>query len=79
MPVRMCAGCRKRAEKADLIRIVISPDGAAADFKAILPGRGAYVCRGAACLEAALKNGGLNRGLKKNNIAAVSGLEDEKE
>lgn len=61
-PLRMCAGCRARATKKELIRIVRTPDGQViADAKAKAPGRGAYLCRKTACLEKARKSRALER------------------
>ncbi|MCD8088139.1 MAG: YlxR family protein [Oscillospiraceae bacterium] len=61
-PLRMCAACRTRAAKKELIRIVRTPDGQIiADAKAKAPGRGAYLCRNTACLEKARKNHALER------------------
>ncbi|MCD7845951.1 MAG: YlxR family protein [Oscillospiraceae bacterium] len=60
--LRMCAGCRARATKKELIRIVRTPDGQViADAKAKAPGRGAYLCRKTACLEKARKSRALER------------------
>ena len=61
-PVRMCAGCRAHAPKKELIRIVRTPDGRiVADAGGKTPGRGAYICRKASCLEKARKSRALER------------------
>ncbi len=61
-PVRMCVGCRAHAPKKELIRIVRTPDGQiVADAKGKTPGRGAYICRKAECLQKARKNRALER------------------
>ena len=61
-PVRMCVGCRARAPKKELIRIVRTPDGQiVADAKGKTSGRGAYICRKAECLQKARKNRALER------------------
>lgn len=67
MPVRTCVGCRKRAEKTELVRIVATPGGPKEDPKAVEPGRGAYVCPGGECMAAAVKKGSLARALKRKN------------
>ena len=60
--VRMCVGCRAHAPKKELIRIVRTPDGAiVADARGKAPGRGAYICRKAACLDKARKSRALER------------------
>ncbi len=50
---RTCLGCRRQRPRAELIRIVRSPDGAGCfDLEGRLPGRGAWVCPTPACLDA---------------------------
>lgn len=52
-PGRTCLGCRRQRPRAELIRIVRSPDGAGRfDLEGRLPGRGAWVCPSPACLDA---------------------------
>jgi predicted RNA-binding protein YlxR (DUF448 family) len=52
VPVRTCAACRRKGEKSVLLRWVVGADGCAApDVRAVLPGRGAYVCRADECLD----------------------------
>ena len=64
-PVRMCAGCRERAPKKELIRIVRTPAGEiVADATGKTPGRGAYICRKASCLARARKSRALERMLE---------------
>ena len=66
-PLRTCIGCREQKEKKELIRIVRGADGnVSVDVTGKLNGRGAYICRNRQCLEAALKNHGLERSLKKS-------------
>ena len=61
-PIRMCAGCRQRAAKKELIRIVRTPDGdLILDARDKAPGRGAYICRKAECLRKAQKSKSLER------------------
>lgn len=56
IPMRMCVGCREMKPKRELIRVVRSPEGAVSmDTTGKKPGRGAYLCRDAACLARALK------------------------
>ncbi|HEX2424594.1 MAG TPA: YlxR family protein [Actinomycetota bacterium] len=64
-PVRTCVGCRRRAEKAALLRVVLGPDGLfAADPTGRAPGRGAYVHPEAGCIDAAVRRGALARALR---------------
>ncbi|HEU4370028.1 MAG TPA: YlxR family protein [Methylomirabilota bacterium] len=60
VPTRTCLGCRQRRPKHALVRLVRRADGVVAvDGGAALPGRGAYVCAAAGCVERALKTGRL--------------------
>lgn len=60
-PERTCVGCRARSSKGDLVRIVASPTGPRVRSDG---GRGAYVHRSGACIEAALARGTLARALR---------------
>ena len=51
-PQRTCVACRQRRPQAELLRLVLAPEGWRADPRRRLPGRGAYVCRLAACFAA---------------------------
>ena len=65
IPMRMCVGCREMKDKRELIRIVRTPEGAAAlDPTGKLSGRGAYVCRQAECLKRSIKQRQLERQLE---------------
>lgn len=56
IPQRMCVGCRQMMPKKDLIRVVKSPDGViSVDDRGKMPGRGAYICHNADCLNKAYK------------------------
>ena len=56
IPMRQCVGCREMKPKKELIRVVRAPEGEIAlDFKGKAPGRGAYLCPDAACLQKARK------------------------
>lgn len=55
-PMRMCTGCREMHPKAELIRVVKTPEGEIRlDATGRLNGRGAYICRNAECLSKAEK------------------------
>ena len=61
-PIRMCAGCRERAPKRELIRIVRTPAGAViVDAREKESGRGVYLCKKAECFQKARKNRALER------------------
>ncbi|MBQ3573380.1 MAG: YlxR family protein [Clostridia bacterium] len=56
LPQRMCAVCRERHDKAELLRIVKSADGKiSVDYSGKLQGRGMYVCKNAECIKNAAK------------------------
>ena len=62
IPMRRCVGCRVSRPKRELIRVVCSAEGRVElDTTGRLPGRGAYVCPSAACLEKAIKSRALER------------------
>ncbi len=66
VPERTCVGCRGRAPKASLVRVVRWPDGrVGADPGGKAPGRGAYVHADPACLGLALKRGAFARALRR--------------
>jgi predicted RNA-binding protein YlxR (DUF448 family) len=63
-PQRSCVGCRERARKADLLRIVRSSEGARIDRIGSASGRGAYVHRDQACADAVVRGGALANALR---------------
>jgi predicted RNA-binding protein YlxR (DUF448 family) len=65
VPTRTCVACRTSRPKRELVRIVRTPDGTVvADETGKVAGRGAYVCRTAACLTIANTRGALSRALE---------------
>jgi predicted RNA-binding protein YlxR (DUF448 family) len=65
MPQRTCVACRTVGGKRGLLRVVRTPEGRVAlDATGRLPGRGAYLCREAACLAAAVKGNQIEHTLK---------------
>ncbi len=79
-PIRMCVACRRRRPKQELVRLVRTvqrPDGPACDTivdrRGRLPGRGAYVCPEAGCLDASTRRGGasVRRALRGGDPDAV--------
>ncbi|MYU53324.1 MULTISPECIES: DUF448 domain-containing protein [Streptomyces] len=54
-PERTCVGCRERAAKSDLLRIVMIEGECAPDPRGTLPGRGAHVHPTPACLDLAVR------------------------
>ncbi|MGY0057999.1 YlxR family protein [Streptomyces sp. LZ34] len=54
-PERTCVGCRERAAKDDLLRIVTAEGVCVPDRRGTLPGRGAYVHPARVCLDLAVR------------------------
>jgi predicted RNA-binding protein YlxR (DUF448 family) len=56
-PVRRCTGCGEHFPKNALIRVVRTPAGEVLlDLTGKSSGRGAYICKSAACLKKARKS-----------------------
>ena len=65
IPMRMCVSCRTRKAKKELIRVVVDSEGTVSvDLTGKKAGRGAYICRSKACMEAAVKANRLERGIR---------------
>jgi predicted RNA-binding protein YlxR (DUF448 family) len=77
VPRRRCVGCGRIAPKSELMRLVAVREGsdrtklAVYDAAGTMPGRGAYLCRGARpgqpagdCLALAIRRGGVGRTLR---------------
>ncbi|TXH44974.1 MAG: YlxR family protein [Actinobacteria bacterium] len=73
-PVRTCIGCRRRAAKDDLLRVVRVGTELVADPRAVLPGRGAYLHRDAACLDLAVRRRAFARALGLRGEAELSAV-----
>jgi predicted RNA-binding protein YlxR (DUF448 family) len=64
-PARTCVGCRSKAEKRALIRIVRALDGTVAlDLTGRADGRGAYVHQSRMCLKEAVRRGTISKALR---------------
>ena len=65
IPMRICVGCQEPKPKKELIRIVLTPEGAVEiDKTGKKAGRGSYICANPECLEKAYKEHRLERSLK---------------
>jgi predicted RNA-binding protein YlxR (DUF448 family) len=64
LPVRTCVGCRQRAAKSSLLRLVVAGDVIVPDPGARLPGRGAYLHPSLGCFELAQRRRALARALR---------------
>ncbi|MFK4853021.1 YlxR family protein [Microbacterium sp. ZW T6_19] len=63
-PVRTCVGCRTRAPRTTLLRVVSQDDILIIDEGAVLPGRGAWLHPTRECMEAALRRRAFGRALR---------------
>lgn len=70
VPMRQCVGCREMKSKKEMLRVIKTASEDETKTEIILDttgrknGRGAYICPNSECLNAAIKNKGLERSLK---------------
>jgi predicted RNA-binding protein YlxR (DUF448 family) len=64
VPIRMCAGCRGRATKPELIRVVARDGVGVVDPTQTEPGRGVYLHPRPECLEQAVRRRSMGRLLR---------------
>ena len=65
VPERSCIGCREKAPRAQLLRLVTSADGELmVDVRATMPGRGAWIHPDSACLALAERRRAFGRALR---------------
>jgi predicted RNA-binding protein YlxR (DUF448 family) len=76
-PVRTCLGCRTRADKSELLRVVERGGVVIADSTATLPGRGAWVHPTAECIEASVKRSAFGRALRSRGTLDLSQIRAE--
>ena len=57
VPIRTCAGCRRRDEQPNLVRYVLVDGAPTRDDARRRPGRGAWLHDDEACFASALKTG----------------------
>jgi uncharacterized protein len=74
MPVRSCVGCKARAAKSSLLRLVVAGDGIVPDPHARAPGRGAYLHPSLACFELAQRRRVFSRALRVSGSPSVTAL-----
>lgn len=70
-PVRTCLGCRQRAPRASLVRVVARDGMAAVDAAARLPGRGAWVHPDSGCVENAIRRRAFGRALRVADLGTA--------
>ena len=66
-PRRTCVGCRRTADKAQLVRLVWQ-QGVVVDLRQRQPGRGAYLHPTSDCLAQAVRRRGLGRALRTSGV-----------
>ena len=63
-PVRTCVGCRARATRSALLRVVATNSSLMIDERAVLPGRGAWVHPTQKCVDTAIRRHAFVRALR---------------
>jgi predicted RNA-binding protein YlxR (DUF448 family) len=76
VPVRMCVGCRARAAKSDLLRVVVIEGVCAPDPRGRLPGRGAHLHPDPVCLDLAERRRAFPRALRVPGPLDLSALRE---
>lgn len=74
-PVRTCIGCRERAAKSELLRIVAGSGTVVPDPDGSAPGRGAHLHPTLACFELAERKRAFSRALR-HDVAGPAGQLD---
>ncbi|WP_411698323.1 YlxR family protein [Conyzicola sp.] len=64
--VRTCLGCRARADRSSLLRVVARDGVVVADPSATLPGRGAWVHPTVQCVETSMKRKAFGRAFRSS-------------
>ena len=73
---RMCAVCRKKFEKDELLRITKNKEGIISlDISKKLPGRGMYICKSKDCIFSARKRKVVERALSHSGADIYEKLE----
>jgi predicted RNA-binding protein YlxR (DUF448 family) len=75
-PVRTCVGCRVRAAKSDLLRVVVVEGACVPDQRGWLPGRGAHLHPDPVCLDLAERRRAFPRALKVPGPLDLSALRE---
>ena len=73
-PVRTCVGCRERANKSDLLRVVVVEGACVPDHAGRLPGRGAHVHLDLQCLDLAQRRRAFPRALRVPGSLDITAL-----
>ena len=76
-PVRTCVGCRARAPRSALLRVIARDGFLVADEKAVLPGRGAWLHATSECVDTAIRRRAFGRALRVSSILDTSALDTQ--
>ncbi|HWT33995.1 MAG TPA: YlxR family protein [Microbacterium sp.] len=74
--VRTCVGCRTRASRSTLLRVVAVDSTLILDERASMPGRGAWVHDTPECLTAALRRRAFVRALRVSGSLDTQTIEE---
>ncbi|MGM1015970.1 MAG: YlxR family protein [Actinomycetota bacterium] len=74
-PVRTCVGCRARASRAALLRVVAENGALIFDERAVRPGRGAWLHPTRECMETALRRRAFARALRVSTTLDTQTIE----
>lgn len=72
-PIRTCVGCRTRRAQDHLLRVMRQGHGAIAPAPRGGLGRSAYLCPSRACLDQAIRRGGIQRAFARVGRVTVDG------
>ncbi|MEJ7629078.1 MAG: YlxR family protein [Nocardioidaceae bacterium] len=79
-PIRSCVGCRAKAAKSDLLRVVVDVSGpqrsVVPDERADKPGRGAHLHPTATCLELADRRRAFPRAFRLEGPLDINAVRD---
>ncbi|MBD3943410.1 YlxR family protein [Microbacterium sp. NEAU-LLC] len=76
VPVRTCVGCRTRAPRSALLRVVSIDSALVVDERASLPGRGAWVHETPECVDAAIRRRAFVRALRVSGPLDTQTIEE---
>ncbi|MFF1877674.1 YlxR family protein [Leifsonia sp. NPDC058230] len=74
--VRTCVGCRSRAPRSSLLRVVAQNSEIVVDPSATLPGRGAWLHPTGECLDKALQRHAFGRALRVDGMLSTQAIQD---
>lgn len=73
--VRTCVGCRVRASRTALLRVVATHGVLIIDERAVMPGRGAWLHPTQECMDAALRRRAFARALRVSTTLDTQTIE----